>query len=137
MSPLLRAGIGAGIGAFMGRNDGWSGMLGGAAAGAAMGGFAGGRIGGWGGYSKNMIRGTRMARNAIGWGLEKGAMNGRVGAFMQNTGVKAYRGLQSARSWSVANKVGINKWGGRAANALGMGAAGYIGSSILSSNGGF
>jgi hypothetical protein len=131
-STLINSLGGGAVGGAMGyANTGdWQGALGGAAAGAAFGGLGGGKLGNWGG---------QMMTRGAGKGL-----NGLARKFDPYTPLRKYESMgmrnsvNKARDWfRGGGNIGVNKWGSRAATAAGLGAASYIGSSMISSNNGY
>jgi len=139
---LGRAGKGAGIGAAAGyMNEGdVTGTLSGAAFGAAAGVVGGGAMAHYGGPARIARRGMgAIGRRAKG----RQAALGGLGVMTKNQG-RAYEGLGKMRgymgtgaSFIGQNRVNVNKWGGRAIGALGIGSAAHIGSSMIGSNNGY
>jgi hypothetical protein len=141
-SSLINAGIGGAIGGGMAMANGYdtAGILGGAVAGGAFGVLGGGRLGNWA---------SRKATASLG--SFKGHMGLLEAGGNRFAGVLANKGY-NANSWvmrntadrmsqlgqSIAkNKRSVNKWGSRAATLAGLGAASYIGSSMIGSNSGY
>ena len=144
MPSLQRILAGAAGGAAVGlyNTGSLSGMMGGAGAGALMGGYA------------SRLTGNRgvahLARKATGYGMRAARAGARMGArgYYGAGGAAGYlgggslfrasaaagRGLTAANRFIGSNVSAINKYGGYAAGAIGVASAGYIGSSVLSSN---
>ena len=110
---------------------GWQGMAGGAAAGAAFGAFGAPKVGGIN-YAGGMRRGLQAARRGT-VGLERAGRSIPLAI-----GANRARGaLGTARTAIGQNAVSVNKYGGRAAAALGVGSAALMGSSLVNSNRGY
>lgn len=136
---MIGAGVGAGLG-FANTGD-LGGVMGGAIGGAAAGGFGGGYM------SSLAKRGTFS--NLAGRGMQ--GISGLAtkarpfvrsnGNIFGSAGVRAVAGINrlgtSGAGFIGNNAVAVNKWGGRAASAAGIGAAAYIGSSVIGSNRGY
>lgn len=136
-SSLINAGIGGAIGGGMAMANGYdtAGILGGAVAGGAFGVLGGGRLGNWAGRKirRGLVGGMSAGQNYLAkasLGLEGNTLKAA------NFGVKQIgRGIDKLHSKGAA--IGINKWGSRAATLAGLGAASYIGSSMIGSNSGY
>jgi hypothetical protein len=93
---------------------------------------------------------ARFARKAIGAGMRvaragaragargyysgPGSIGGYIGGPLFRGSMAAGAGLSRANRFIGNNVAAVNKYGGYAAGALGVASAGYIGSSVLSSN---
>jgi len=129
----LGGAIGAGIG-YANTGD-LGGIAGGAAAGAVMGtvGLP---------YAKSLL----SNKNVTGMGaaaLERIGYGGMAAAStignrrLFRAATKAKFGISNAASALGSNSTVVNKYGGQALSALGMGSAAMIGSSVISSNRGY
>jgi len=139
-----------GLFSMAGRNIGMRGLKGGLMGGAMgayasdgdMYGIAGGAAGGaaFGMFGMGMTRGlTGRMTGAMGMagdaGLRAASTIGNRGLF--NAAMKADRGLTRGAAFLGANQANINKYGGSALAALGIGSSAYIGSSLIQSNRGY
>lgn len=143
LNSTLGAGVGAGLG-YMNTGD-MEGALGGTVAGGLFGGIGGGTL------ANRASRGVLARVGSFGKtgsginraGYLEGIGNGMMGFAAKNgLGPRSYMAragaaMGTAGNWIGKNRVAVNKWGSRIATAAGLGAASYIGSSLISSNNGY
>lgn len=132
------------IGGMAGGGD-WKNIAGGAAGGAAMGMFGANRLSGLniaGGLRKGIQYGRKAtigAERAAWSGFDKFGGNA-LGNAMGRTALaanSARSGMGTARSFIGNNAARVNKYGGQAAVAAGIGSAALLGSSLINSNRGY
>ena len=130
-----RMAAGAAIGGFMGSDNGFSGFLGGAAFGAA-GGYAMSRWGRMGASRNLMQRGLAKAGRGLSK-YAKYAWDPSVKGVVKATAGQKFGGALYGALTGPAVSTFANRHGHKVALGLGAGAAGMIGSTMFSSNGGY